>query len=65
MLIGRRPAPMNTQLQKILVKMTFWLILEILLNLLGLDSLADYSEFLFEGHSMAVNNYNSQVTIEI
>ncbi|HEY9726607.1 MAG TPA: hypothetical protein V6D50_09185 [Chroococcales cyanobacterium] len=56
---------MNTQWQKILVKITFWLILEILLNLLGLDSLADYSEFVFEGHSMAGNNYTSQVTIEI
>jgi hypothetical protein len=65
MLIWRRSVPMNTQWQKILVKITFWLILEILLNLLGLDSLADYSEFLFEGHSMAGNNYTSQVTIEI
>ena len=56
---------MNTQWHKILIKITFWLILEILLNVLGLDSLADYSEFIFEGHDMAVNNYASQVTIEI
>jgi preprotein translocase subunit SecG len=56
---------MKIQWQKILVKITFWLIVEIILNLLGLDNLADYSEFVFEGHSMAGNNYTSQVTSEI
>lgn len=32
--------------QKLLVKMTFWLLAEIILTLVGLDDLADYSEFL-------------------
>ncbi len=32
----------------LLVRITIWLVLEIGLNFLGLDSLADYSEFLFE-----------------
>ncbi len=56
---------MNTQWHKILVKITFWLILEILLNVLGLDSLADYSEFVFEGDCIAVNTYTPQVTVKI
>ncbi len=29
-------------------KVTVWLAAEILLNLVGLDNLADYSEFVFE-----------------
>ena len=39
---------MNTQWKKIWIKATFWLVIEIILNLLGLDNLADYSEFIFE-----------------
>lgn len=56
---------MQAQWQKILVKLTFWLIIEILLNLLGLDSLADYSEFLFEGKAIAVKSYTTEVVIAI
>ena len=33
--------------QKLFVKLICWLALEILLNLMGLDDLADYSEFIF------------------
>ncbi|MEW6497954.1 MAG: hypothetical protein AB1589_36460 [Cyanobacteriota bacterium] len=36
------------QWKKIWVKAVIWLVTEIILNLLGLDNLADYSEFLFE-----------------
>lgn len=36
------------QWKKIWVKALVWLGTEIILNLLGLDNLADYSEFLFE-----------------
>lgn len=36
------------QWQRIWAKATFWLVTEIILNLLGIDNLADYSEFLFE-----------------
>jgi hypothetical protein len=39
---------MKRQWKTIWVKATIWLVTEILLNLLGLDNLADYSEFLFE-----------------
>lgn len=39
---------MKMQWQRIWLKAAFWLLTEIILNLLGLDNLADYSEFLFE-----------------
>lgn len=39
---------MKTQWQKVWVKAIAWLVVEIILNVLGLDNLADYSEFIFE-----------------
>lgn len=39
---------MNKQNQKFLVKITFWLLAEIWLNFVGLDNIADYSEYIFE-----------------
>ncbi len=39
---------MNVRWRKLLVKTSFWLATEILLNLIGIDDLADYSEFVFE-----------------
>lgn len=54
---------MQTQWQKILVKITFWLIVEIILNLLGLDNLADYSEFVFEGKTLMQKSYICEVAI--
>ncbi|MEW6497162.1 MAG: hypothetical protein AB1589_32365 [Cyanobacteriota bacterium] len=54
---------MQTQWQKIFVKITFWLIVEIVLNLLGLDNLADYSEFVFEGKTLTVKSYICEVAI--
>ncbi len=56
---------MQTHWQKILIQFTFWLIIEILLNLLGLDSLADYSEFVFEQKTIAVSSCISEVTLEV
>lgn len=38
---------MKDQWQKLFLKLTAWLIVEILLNCLGLDNVADYSEFIF------------------
>ncbi len=54
---------MKTQWQQILVKITFWLIVEIFLNLLGLDNLADYSEFIFEGKNHTIVSYICEVAI--
>ncbi len=34
--------------KKIMTKATIWLAAEILLTVVGLDNLADYSEFIFE-----------------
>lgn len=33
---------------KSITKLTIWLVAEIILNAIGLDDLADYSEFVFE-----------------
>ena len=46
---------MRVRWKTLLVRITVWLSLEIWLNLVGLDYLADYSEFIFEQ-----NNTNSQ-----
>ncbi|MGK7893240.1 MAG: hypothetical protein AB4372_06320 [Xenococcus sp. (in: cyanobacteria)] len=35
------------QYQKLILNLIFWLFLEIVLNLTGLDDVADYSEFVF------------------
>ncbi|MGK7952506.1 MAG: hypothetical protein AB4368_27895 [Xenococcaceae cyanobacterium] len=40
---------MNIQWHRLLYKLTIWLVVEIVLNLMGLDDMADYSEFIF-GH---------------
>ncbi|MDJ0687217.1 MAG: hypothetical protein QNJ41_01790 [Xenococcaceae cyanobacterium MO_188.B32] len=39
---------MNSQWQHSILKISFWVIVELLLNLLNLDTLGDYSEFIFE-----------------
>lgn len=37
---------MMRQWQKLLLKILFWLSVEVIFNLIGIDDLADYSEFL-------------------
>ena len=41
---------MNKQWQRSLFRIALWICTEIVLNLLNLDTLSDYSEFLFEKH---------------
>ena len=41
---------MQIKWKKLLVKTVVWLVAEILLNSLGVDDIADYSEFIFEQH---------------
>ncbi len=36
---------------KLIAKIVIWLVAEIVLNFLGIDDLADYSEFVFENNS--------------
>jgi hypothetical protein len=52
---------MQTRWKKVIVKVTAWLAAEIILNLIGLDSLADYSEFLYE-HEVTVLSQLPQLT---
>ncbi|GAB4241947.1 MAG: hypothetical protein Kow0049_30950 [Stanieria sp.] len=44
--------------QKLLIKIFFWLVAEIILNLIGIDNLADYSEFIFAPKTMIQINHN-------
>lgn len=37
---------MNTNWQKLIIKIFFWLLVEAIFNLIGIDDIADYSEFL-------------------
>lgn len=49
--------------RKSITKMTIWLVAEIILNIIGLDDLADYSEFVFEhvtGKQMIVAQISAQ-----
>jgi hypothetical protein len=55
---------MKMQWKKIWVKTTIWLVTEIMLNLLGLDNLADYSEFLFE-KEVAIEKHPPQMAVVV
>ncbi len=39
---------MNINWSKLVVSLLFWLTTEILLGMIGLDDLADYSEFVYQ-----------------
>jgi hypothetical protein len=56
---------MNIQWKKLLLTTTIWLVTEIILNLLGLDNLADYSEFVFGRDLNPGNSLNSALIILI
>ncbi len=43
----------------LIMKLTVWLLSEILLTFLGLDNLADYSEFIFSQEVSFCNYFNS------
>jgi hypothetical protein len=43
---------MTVQWNQFIIRTSLWLLGEIALNLIGLDTLADYSEFVFEPHKM-------------
>jgi hypothetical protein len=38
--------------KNLMFRTTVWIVAEILLNVIGIDDLADYSEFVFEGRLM-------------
>lgn len=39
---------MKNRRKKVIIKLIVWFVAEIYLNFIGLDDLADYSEFIFE-----------------
>ncbi len=44
---------MKVQWQKLFLKTSVWLTAEILLNVIGLDNLADYSEFMLKNQALS------------
>lgn len=53
---------MNTQRKQVLIKTVAWFVAEVVLNLAGLDNLADYSEFVFEQHADSTIGYSTILT---
>ena len=45
---------MDFKWHKLLIKLAIWLSLEIVLNVMGLDDMADYSEFIFKLSNSAI-----------
>ena len=43
----------NVKWRKLIIKGSMWLTLEVALNLIGLDDIADYSEYIFERNQIA------------
>ncbi|GAB4527351.1 MAG: hypothetical protein Tsb0014_08030 [Pleurocapsa sp.] len=48
---------MKIKWHKLIANLLIWAISEITLNFIGLDTLADYSEFIFEKHPVIEVNY--------
>ena len=46
---------MRVRWKKLLAKTLVWVVAEILLTFLGLDNLADYSEFIFAKNIVVLN----------
>jgi hypothetical protein len=53
---------MKVQWHKLLFKLTVWLCAEIMLNLLGLDDLADYGDFIFDHKNLNLLQDNIYVS---
>jgi hypothetical protein len=53
---------MQSRQQKIWTRILMWLMAEILLNWVGFDNLADYSEFIFEKHSVVFIHLTTVIT---
>ena len=56
---------MSVTLRTLLTKLLFWLAAEIILNLVGLDNLADYSEFITNQASGSGPNSAANSTIAL
>jgi hypothetical protein len=47
---------MRMKWKTLIAKVAVWILLELILNFLGLDNLADYSEFLFQTRSISLTD---------
>ncbi len=54
---------MKLQWKKFFVKTTVWLAAEIVLNLVGLDNIADYSEFIYEQDAAVFGHLNQPAIV--
>jgi len=50
---------MRERYQKVFLRALIWLTAEVLLGFMGLDNLADYSEFVFESRTLIQLNGSS------
>ena len=50
---------MKVQWKKMIIRASLWLATEIFLGSLGIDDLADYSEFIFERNVIVLNREHS------
>ncbi|GAB4467215.1 MAG: hypothetical protein OHK0037_23750 [Elainellaceae cyanobacterium] len=55
---------MNTTWKRLLQKTAIWLLVEVTMNLTGLDTLADFSEFLFDMRPVALQIQPSQFSLK-
>lgn len=53
---------MKTRRQQLFTKTIAWLVAEVVLNLAGLDNLADYSEFVFDQHAATTTGHPTITT---
>ena len=54
---------MQVKWGRMAVKVTIWLAAELLLNVVGLDNLADYSEFLFGEQTLTQPNSSFPIAL--
>ena len=47
---------MEVKWKKLILRASAWLLLEVSLSYLGLDNMADYSEFIFQRNSIVFSN---------
>ncbi|WP_019503503.1 hypothetical protein [Pleurocapsa sp. PCC 7319] len=55
---------MQVKWKKLIVKTTVWLFIEVLFSFLGLDNLADYSEFVFEKYLADSDSRKSSLIVD-
>lgn len=56
---------MNVRWRKLLIKISFWLVTEFLFNLLGIDDLADYGEFVYENKNFGAKTKCISVIVPV